>query len=444
MGKDVLPTEEETWEQFARICQHPLFSRSANHQALLRELIRRVYAGSNDFAAKVLAPELFGRDTSIAKVEGRSLRAKLESYYRGDGRDEPIVIRIPNRTFKPEIRRAIMPLPVLAGMMRLEALNFQLMPSAENHESALRVLTQALEYAPNHPYLTGPKAMIHANRAIYGGDPRVELEIAQHLTADVYSRQGVSWEATLVNAAIFTGFRSWGEAAELFHAAFEYKVEFRPLTCSPWHLIFLAAQRKFDEAIDVLSALMRENGRVPDLMAELTMMHILAGNMHEAGRLIIDARILYEHSGKFRLYFPTVFAIFLAAKGKYSEALTTLLAGQFDSPHSIMDAAGGGLVMLLCALSGNVGEAEEAYWVLRHAKANYSIAVSSKRIPAFHLALGALGVNRIDESVKWLIAAHNEREPLSLWIHVLPFLSPLHDHPGFRNLVSELNLSLGT
>ena len=447
MSSDDLPPIEETWVQFKRICEHALFTKSANHQELLRELIERSYNGPKEFAAKVLADELFGRDTSIAKVEGRTVRNKLNDFYDGDGRNDPIVIRIPPRTFKPKITSAILPLAVLPGFMRLQALEFQIVPSRGAYQAALRTLVQALEYAPGHPFLTGTKALIHVQRAVYGEDPRVELEAAEFLVRDVYARNGVSWEAALANAALHTSRSRWDKAEEAFRQSASYYVERRPTNCSPWHLIFLASQRRFQEAIGIIKNLMQAySERVCDLETEMAMMSILAGDLAEAEKVTNDARAFYK-SDEFKACFPAVEAVLLAAQGKYSAAVNSINQQPTLASNSIIGSAGLGLVILFAGLEGDSAQAETAYHHLHEKRSRHSLESLSTqediRVPAFHVALAALGINKIDMAVKWLeIAVLQEREPLGLWIHILPFFRPLHNHAGFCALVSKMKLSL--
>jgi len=442
-----LPREELVWEQFQRIIAHPLFNRAANHQAFLREIIKRLYAGSDDFAAKVLAAEIFGRDTSIAKVEGRSVREKLETYNSGDGRNDPIRIRIPARTFKPEIQQAVLPPDSLPGMMRLQALEYQKVPSQDNYYAALQTLVKALAWAPSHPLIMGTKALVHAQRAIYAEDPRVELEIAEYLVRDVYERDGYCWEAALAKGAIHTSRSQWQEAEEAFSQASRFWVEFRPTHCSPWHLLFLASQRRFTEAIEIISGILdREPGRACDLDAELAMMYILAGDLDGAQRVIDEARSFYEPSFDFHYFFPAVLGTLFAAKGQYASAEEALLWGLAHPPSSILGSAEPGLRVLFAGLARSTDEAEVLLGDilrLRHDQDRARPSRKDERIPAFHCALAALGANKLDLAVGWLeIAVVREREPLGLWIHILPFFRPLHGHAGFLALVSKMRLSI--
>jgi tetratricopeptide (TPR) repeat protein len=52
-----------------------------------------------------------------------------------------------------------------------------------------------------------------------------------------------------------------------------------------------------------------------------------------------------------------------------------------------------------------------------------------------HAAIGDL-----DRAVYWLEQGYEARRDWIPWLEVNPFLAPLHDHPGFREIVRRLDL----
>lgn len=96
----------------ARIEQSQAFHGSPRHRALLRYLVDRMLA--EDIATlkeSVIAVEVFRRSAShfdpkldsIVRVETRRLRARLGSYFSGEGRDAPLRIELPIGSYVPLI-----------------------------------------------------------------------------------------------------------------------------------------------------------------------------------------------------------------------------------------------------------------------------------------------------------------------------------------------------
>lgn len=76
----------------------------------LRHLVEAALAGQTDrLKESVVGIEFFGRDSSfdprldsVVRVEARRLRARLEDYYRGPGREDPIRISLPKGGYVPQ------------------------------------------------------------------------------------------------------------------------------------------------------------------------------------------------------------------------------------------------------------------------------------------------------------------------------------------------------
>ncbi len=86
------------------------FARSPRHRLLLRYLVSRMLAGDRAALKEVvIGVEVFGRPSAtfdpkldtIVRVEARRLRARLSSYYRADGQDQPVRIELPIGSYVP-------------------------------------------------------------------------------------------------------------------------------------------------------------------------------------------------------------------------------------------------------------------------------------------------------------------------------------------------------
>lgn len=103
-------TARDVGDQLERILRSDSFAAAARHSRLLRYLVERTLAGDGDQLKEyVLGTEVFDRRgdydpriDSIVRVEARRLRRRLDEYYRGPGRSDPVLITIPKGTYVPE------------------------------------------------------------------------------------------------------------------------------------------------------------------------------------------------------------------------------------------------------------------------------------------------------------------------------------------------------
>lgn len=101
-------------QQLARILASESFTKSPQLSRFLRFCIERVVLGRQDeLKEQVLGVEVFRRSASfdprvdpIVRVEARRLRSKLEEYYAGDGRFDPLVIYFQRGDYVPRFARA--------------------------------------------------------------------------------------------------------------------------------------------------------------------------------------------------------------------------------------------------------------------------------------------------------------------------------------------------
>jgi TolB-like protein/Tfp pilus assembly protein PilF len=92
-----------------KVLASPGLVTSERHNKLLRHLVSMALAGrGSEIKEYVLGVELFGRGESfdpqtdaIVRTEVSRLRAKLRTYYSTDGRDDPVIIDLPSRSYTP-------------------------------------------------------------------------------------------------------------------------------------------------------------------------------------------------------------------------------------------------------------------------------------------------------------------------------------------------------
>jgi len=445
-----LPPEPETWAQFDRIIAHPLFANTSNRKGLLRFLIARRYSTEKDFSGKVIAFECFGRDTAIAKVEGRNLRIDLDLYYEGDGLQDDIIIRIPPKTFCPVIYRRYKELGQHAlHMVDIVIRNIE-RPTEGSVMEALSVLRMFDSHYPRHPRLFGLRAVLYVMRTLFSLDPRDDWDRAEGFVADVSSRPGEkAWDVHFAKGCIQASRFQWKEANVSFEqAANATDLGYAGVKYNPWYTLFLASQRRFTEAINLLhdrlsSLKLRDRNGFP----ELVMMYVMAGDLQHAGfwasHLMRDADADEEAA-----LLPAI-AVLRAAEGKFDQAVKALdrvvdSSGELinvseAARQTIIGAVSPGLLGLFCGLSGDSKRAKKIYSSLRTRQIRELVDahLNPPRVPDFQMALAALGADhRLEAIRRFSSAVLEERHPMCLLTNVLPFMKPIISDATVHELVT--------
>jgi hypothetical protein len=118
-GVQPRPSEQEYRELVGRIVASTEFRRATRLRDFLLYVVDRKLADSSHELTEVfIGQRVFGRpptynpsEDSIVRTEARNLRQRLERYFAGDGREEPIILEIPKGGYLPvfRLRQAITP-----------------------------------------------------------------------------------------------------------------------------------------------------------------------------------------------------------------------------------------------------------------------------------------------------------------------------------------------
>ena len=123
------PSADEIRLQLDRLLASDGFANADRMSGFLRYVVERALAGESDQVKEyVIGVAVFGRDEqydprldSIVRVEARRLRTKLDEYYAGSGRHDPIVIEMRRGAYVPAFsRRAAVPVPEPAAVSAIE------------------------------------------------------------------------------------------------------------------------------------------------------------------------------------------------------------------------------------------------------------------------------------------------------------------------------------
>ncbi|MPZ20215.1 MAG: hypothetical protein GEV06_20200 [Luteitalea sp.] len=103
------PNADDVRSQLDRLLASSAFASADRLSRFLRYVVERTLAGEGDRLKEyVIGLEVFDRGDqydprldSIVRVEAGRLRAKVDDYYRGDGRDDDVIIRLRRGSYVP-------------------------------------------------------------------------------------------------------------------------------------------------------------------------------------------------------------------------------------------------------------------------------------------------------------------------------------------------------
>lgn len=122
--EEITPTEPSTEaviEELGRILNSPELASSPQLSLLLRHVVETTLRGELDaLKESAIALGVFRRPPDydpkvdpIVRVEARRLRTKLDAYYAGRGRHDPVRIRLPKGGYVPVFSEAVMPAQIM-------------------------------------------------------------------------------------------------------------------------------------------------------------------------------------------------------------------------------------------------------------------------------------------------------------------------------------------
>lgn len=107
------PQDADVRDQIARVLASRAFQQADRLKRFARFVVDEALAGRGaELKEYVIGVQVFGREASfdprtdpIVRVQARRLRARLDQYYRDEGRADDIVIELPKGGYAPVIRR---------------------------------------------------------------------------------------------------------------------------------------------------------------------------------------------------------------------------------------------------------------------------------------------------------------------------------------------------
>ncbi len=434
------PGIREISAQVDLICKREPLIRSNRACQLLRYLVDAVGRGvpHGQIKESVIGADVFGRPNDydphkdpIVRVTAKNLRAKLGHYYETEGRHDPVRFLLSPGSYVPQIfyepTIAASKVSDKAAMHIANAKAAFDKRTLSGHEAAFRYLNLAANEHPEHPRVLSLQAMVHAARAMYGGDPRIELNAAAALIKKAKQAGHEPWERSLVEAWIRMALEfNWPAAEVLFDRAIA--LSHGEAKYHAWYPAFLASQLRFDEGQQILSDAVGHFAHdVASVRGDLALSQIVTGRYPEAEETLRSTLELFPSDH----YLPYLhLAILKEATGNFNDAAQAMAQVPVTVPESTINI---GMRYLFMGLNGERGTARLGYQELESRK-----RVGPQFIPASQLAQAAMGAEDYDAAADWFVeAATVERDPVMSWAALYPFGRHIHHHQVFRSLILD-------
>lgn len=434
------PSPSEVMNHLEAICSSETFARSPQGKKVLRYLVNAVVRRDDPgcFKGMSIGIEVFGLSPShdpshksIVRVTIATLRERLENYYETEGRDQPVRIRIPPRSYVPDIDYdadfAASALDATTAMYIANAKALMERRTQPGYREALRYLAMALERRQEHPRILSLSAMAHVAIATNGPHARSGFEAAQACVNRARLNGREPWELPMVEAwlAMKLNF-DWPLAERLFTRAIELNAS--EACHHTWYTTFLASQLRWREFLSL----------VEDTVTGLTYNSAYMRGRLAFGQIIAGQLDAAEETLKQTLeLFPTVnrttflqLGVLREAKGDFEGAAQAFAEGTVAASDRTL---GLGFRALALGLAGDKSVARRMYKELLSRRRSNEF-----HVPAARLGYACIGMGDFNSAIEWFTDAYvNECDPMSSWAAILPAMRHLRSERAFTFLIND-------
>lgn len=415
------------------------FRSSPRHRALLRYLVENMVGG--DLAAlkeTVIAVAVFGRPVarfdpkldSIVRVDARRLRARLDGYYAGEGRDAQLRIELPVGSYVPLVRTRTEGEPVSVATQKAQGLVergehfLRQALSKQSLETALARFDEAMRMAP-----TLAAAYVGAGRAWFNlatgwhHEPKIAAEhAAEALRRGLALDSGNAVAHALLGAIQHQFERDWPAARRSFE---------RAVSLAPQHAFVHSAygahlymHGDLEHADRELVLARNIDPQYVNSRAHIINLRVVQGRMNEAALEIEAMRDIAPHS----IAANAAAAVLAMARGD-AEAAVALYAGLCEvAPEHP------GCFASLAGAQAAAGRHELAEATLADMHARFPDRIISPYI----LAVVATHCGRHDDAFTLLARADVERDPNAIEMAGDVSFWALHGDPRWAVLVAKI------
>ena len=402
---------------------------------LLTYLVEETLAGRGaELHQKTIAADVFRRDIttfdpradSIVRTTAANLRESLPAYYAGRGQADPLTIELNRGSYVPAFcSRA--PISPHATSRLWSARTAMEKRTVSGYQTAIGHLDAVLAESPSLSLALALKAEALASQAIHGARPRPNLEQARVLAERAVEQPRPVWQAWLTQGIVQQALDwNWAGAAESYRKALELGGS--EAAAHVWYTAFLVGRGRPKEGISHLQRAVDHFGYSnPTCIGDLSMLLILARD-YEAAEKALEAA-LEAAPGYYQHHLNR--AILLEACGDPSGAVRVL----DQTPLHLLDRpVTWGLRALFAGLSGSPRVARRRVSWLR------AIEKTGRYIPYSQVAACWIGAGNLDEAVRCLERAAEDRDPIAVWFWAYPMTRHLHGHSGFERLIDRIGL----
>jgi len=366
-------------------------------------------------------PQTVAQGQSIARVNLRILRKKLEEYYLTEGIEDPIRIAIPLGTFVPTFSDNEAP-PDKDLARGLYQINLE---APENIARALAHFEDAIRKNDKNAEAHAGKAMALCTLTLHDLAaspaellPQAEVEARWALELNPYS-----WRAHAALGGIHVFRREWAQADEEFRRALDINPEgvFDHGAYGP----YLLGRGEYRRAQDLARRNEQEHPADMTFLKRSALFLYAMRDYAEAERILKDLFALDEALW----HAHTLAALICLETSRPEKALAHMRESAARKDPDLWP----GLYVLCLERNGLHDEAHQRFAELREKSAlGY--------IEPLQLVLGHMAFGEHSLAIEWLSRATDTGNIHMLWLHLWPFLDPLRENPEFKNLLQRTGL----
>jgi tetratricopeptide (TPR) repeat protein len=463
-----IPDPEDVASQLRRMLASKRFLNAPNQADFLKLVVRRALKGQKSpghVIAKALFSDKFDRKISTdVRVTAGNLRTTLKRYYAEEGRDDPIIIALPepppDRSVKLAEGEAYTPLFSVnpaseGGTLYREGLHQISSCEPERIHDGLSRLQSIIEDQPKHAAAHAALAegflrLLLFESVIHRRAPALYLPLAEHSADAAIALDPRLCMARVARAVTYACRCRWAEAETTFKTAL--KLDGDALHGAMWYPAFLLATARANEALAIVEAHAKaEPDHVGAHLAYVLFLYATR-QFYVARKRLLRLRDMAVSNW----IFHALSGLNNLALGSPQWALADFVSAA-NVIHSGRSSANSSADLLVASQSGKSAEnrAKQAYFpgflVLCLAKwqeldpvpeqaAEKLQWLISKPTGSLQLALAQTGLGKFAEAVASLEQAVRDGNPLMAWLPFWPVFDSLRDDQGFKRVIGELHL----
>jgi tetratricopeptide (TPR) repeat protein len=338
---DDSPREAEVREQLDRMLASPRFRNAGNQSDFLKLVVGRALQGKKTRGEVIAKSFLWDPESTDVRVTAKSLRASLKKYEAREGREDLVIIRLPDppedksvklpegESYTP--RFFYNPNHAVSNAVRLGEYHLT-RATCEDLELALGYFSKALEISPGHlRALVGTAETLCTSLAWTAKETAVTdlNEILNRALAILESVMDVAadyWRVQAATGMFLVAVNDIPQAKERFDMALALN---RPMTETyPAYMGYLVASGKSAEAVELARRYLNSNVSNPGAYSTCALIMAIAGAIPDAEEVVRRGLKLDRGHPSIRML-ASVFKLAEASKfeGHEFAQLATILDG---------------------------------------------------------------------------------------------------------------------